>query len=252
MSNRISIDAVKSDCEASGWKLLSDSYKNLKTELKFECPEQHIVYLTYEKFRHSHTCPVCARNNLVKNDEIVIPKKEKGKTRILSIDQATQITGWAIFDDKDLIKFGKLCIDSGLDKSERIHQVKTWLISMIDNIKPDYIYFEDIQLQDGVNKGHITNGESISVITYRALCELIGVLCDTAIDCKVQFKIIHSSTWRAYCGIRGKTRVDKKRSAQLIIKERYGVSVSEDEADAICIGICGAEKYIRPVEMIKW
>ena len=56
---------------------------------------------------------------------------------------------------------------------------------------------------------------------------------------KIEYSIVPSATWRSYCKITGKTRTDKKRSCQLKIKEWYKISVSEDEADAICIGRYG-------------
>ena len=37
-------------------------------------------------------------------------------------------------------------------------------------------------------------------------------------------------------GVKGRARSDRKRSAQLIIKEKYGVQVTDDEADAVLIG----------------
>lgn len=37
-------------------------------------------------------------------------------------------------------------------------------------------------------------------------------------------------------GVKGRARADRKRSAQLIIKEKYDVQVTDDEADAVLIG----------------
>lgn len=52
-------------------------------------------------------------------------------------------------------------------------------------------------------------------------------------------RIAHTATWRNYNGVKGKTRSDRKKSAQLIVKNLYDIQVSEDVADAILIGRYG-------------
>ena len=55
-------------------------------------------------------------------------------------------------------------------------------------------------------------------------------------DASVPYTICPTNSWRKFCGVKGKYRTDKKRSMQLLIKNWYDVSVTEDEADAIGIG----------------
>ena len=38
---KITIDQIKEELSADGWKILSSEYKNLDTELIFECPNGH-------------------------------------------------------------------------------------------------------------------------------------------------------------------------------------------------------------------
>ena len=49
-----------------------------------------------------------------------------------------------------------------------------------------------------------------------------------------------------------KTKADKKKSAQLKVKEWYDVSVTNDEADAVCIGRYGANKTKVSNEIVEW
>lgn len=252
-SSSINIAKVSENCKENGWQVLSDDYTNLKTEMKFLCPENHIVFSTYGKLRKSFSCPICSKNRFASAKDISIPQKKKEDFRILALDQATQISGWAIFDNEELLKFGKLNIDSGLDKVERISAVRSWLMSMIDTVNPDLIVMEDIQLQD--LSGKQGSSYEIGVNTFKALAELLGTLSVTCFENNVPYKIVHSATWRGKTGVRGRTRTDKKRSAQLLVKKLYDVSVSEDEADAICIGIYGSKYCDKPaaaVKMIKW
>ena len=38
----INIYSVRNHLEAEGWKLISDTYKNLNTELEMVCPQGHV------------------------------------------------------------------------------------------------------------------------------------------------------------------------------------------------------------------
>ena len=70
--------------------------------------------------------------------------KPKGATRILALDQATKITGYSIFDNGELVKYGTFQTTSD-DEIVRCVTVRNWLVSMINNWKPDYIGIEGIQ-----------------------------------------------------------------------------------------------------------
>jgi hypothetical protein len=52
----------------------------------------------------------------------------------------------------------------------------------------------------------------------------------------IPYRVCHTATWRNFCGVKGKTRSDRKRSMQLRVKEWYDVSVTDDCADANGIG----------------
>lgn len=250
---KLKIEDIRKDLEERGWKLISTEYKNLETELEMECPEGHKVFKNYKSIRKNYGCPVC-KNNPYKNcDSIVIPNKGK-KFRILALDQATVISGWSVFDDKELVKYGIISPNEKFDKTTRISIVKQWLIGTIDSIKPDLILFEDIQLQDFNNSfsGQKKQHDNIGVTTFKVLAELIGVLENAAYEAGVPFKIVHSATWRKDVGINGRTRADKKKSAQMLVKRWYDVQVSEDEADAICIGRYGSNNFKKEIEMVSW
>lgn len=242
---------VRDELEEHGWKMLSPKYINLKVESKFLCPENHIVYMPYGKLRKAFRCPICAKNNFTQVEKIEIPAKGKDVFRILAMDQATQISGWALFDNDSLVKFGKVNVPESLDKVERIYSMKCWLISMIENVKPDLIVFEDIQYQPEKGENR-TQASFIGVTTFKALAELLGVLTSSCFENKITYRIVPSATWRSGVGVLGKTRTDKKRSAQILIKKNYDVYVSEDEADAICIGRYASKAFYKPVEMVKW
>lgn len=71
---------------------------------------------------------------------------------------------------------------------------------------------------------------------FKKLAQLQGVLKDFLYDNDTPYKVVHSQTWRAKTGVKGRSRTDKKKSAQLLVKKQYDISVTQDEADAILMG----------------
>ena len=55
----------------------------------------------------------------------------------------------------------------------------------------------------------------------------------------IKIEYVHSGTWRKTCGIktgRGIKREMLKLASITFVKEKYGITVNDDVADAICIG----------------
>lgn len=52
--------------------------------------------------------------------------------------------------------------------------------------------------------------------------------------------------------MKGRSRVDKKRSTQLLIKQWYDITVGEDVADAIGIGRYMAKSVVKQPEVVEW
>ena len=76
----------------------------------------------------------------------------------------------------------------------------------------------------------------MGVTVFETLARLQGVLMVTCYEQKVNFRLCPTNTWRHACGVKGKARADKKRSMQALVKEWYGLNVTDDIADAIGIG----------------
>lgn len=192
--------------------------------MTFKCPNGHENYFTMEYWRRHKECPICKSNKYYRMNDTA--PKSKG-FRILAFDQASITSGWSVFDDNELIKFGHWTSE-GTHSTERIAKTKFWVANMIQTWKPDLIVFEDIQLQK------FDGGEQ--VLTYKKLAHLQGVLKNYCYENGYIYKIVPASTWRSFNEIKGKTRTDKKRNAQFIIKQLYDINVTQDEADAILIG----------------
>lgn len=240
---RITLDLIKQELVEKGWEVLSLEYKNLDTEMEFRCPEGHYVKKSWSKLRKQCSCPICATNTLKTKKEAKVSKK--GKTVTLALDQATHITGYAIYYDSELVKYGAFETNAHEDVA-RYKIIKEWLVSMIDEYSPDLIALEGIQLQE-------PGGDyKLGVTTFQTLAELLGVLKETCYEQGVSFEVCHTGTWRRHCKVKGRTRADRKKSMQLLVKQWYDMSVSEDEADAVGIGRYAAQTFGNKAEIVNW
>ena len=225
---KYTIDNINEILKDSGWSVVSDQYKTLDTEMTFKCPEGHQVFSSWKKIRSKQECPICKQNLLLKIENKIL-SKPKGARRVLALDQSTHITGYAIFDNDKLVKYGKFNTNL-TDEIARCSTIKSWLISMINNLQPDYVAIEGIQFQDE------SSGQKMGITVFQSLARLQGILMETCYHLKVPYEICPTNSWRHYCGVKGKTRVDKKRSMQLLVKQWYDITLTDDESDAIGIG----------------
>jgi hypothetical protein len=69
------------------------------------------------------------------------------------------------------------------------------------------------------------------------LAEVFGVIQETLQEIGMDYYIIPPIVWKSTVKIAGKGRETEKRLAQKYIVDNYGVSCTEDEADAACIGV---------------
>lgn len=236
---RISIDTIAQELALDGWKVASDEYVNLKSEMEFECAEGHQVFSTWEKIRQKRLCPVCEQNQF-KDPKPIIQAKIPGTERVLALDQASNVTGWAVFDGKKLVQYG-VHKTKAREEMERLHEVNMWLVSMLQNWQPDLVGLEGIQYQ-----------QNFGVTTFQTLARLQGILAETCRQANIPFQFCPTNTWRAHCGVKGQARADKKKSMQLLVKQWYDISVTDDCADAIGIGKYVAETHAPQVEIVSW
>lgn len=152
--------------------------------------------------------------------------------RILSFDQSTRTTGYAVFEDNKLIAHNKFtCLDE--DMGDRLVKIRKMLLGLIDIYQPDLVAFEDIQLQSNVEN---------NVDTFKKLAEVFGVFYETLTEIKMDLDIVPSSVWKSKLGIKGRARADQKRAAAQYVLDTYGVKPTQDECDAICIGAYLSQK----------
>lgn len=242
---KIRLEDIQNELSAEGWKVISTEYVNLDTEMTFECPEGHRVFAPWKKLRTKRDCPSCKAAALVAPKQLTESiAKPRGVKRTLALDQATHTTGYAIFDDDKLIHYGSFTT-TGSEDIERFAAVKEWVLSIITNWKIDFIAMEGIQYQEG-------EAQKMGVTVFQTLARLQGILMMVFYEAKIPFEICPTNTWRHSCGVKGRSRSNKKRSMQLLVQQWYDVKATEDEADAIGIGRHFVKRIQRAIAIDNW
>ena len=160
--------------------------------------------------------------------------------RLLALDQASRVTGVAIFDDDKLVKYGTFEIKSNQELGKRLTQFLENLDRLYAAYHFDAIAYEDIQLQMG------------NVETYRRLAYIQAMILFWCEKNEKDLYCLSPSHWRKvlkekYGMSWGRKRVEQKQTAIDFIQEHYEKVVDSDTADAICIG-CAANIEINKTE----
>lgn len=236
---RLSLSTIQAELARDQWTLVSENYKNLDTNLEYRCSEGHVVIAPWRQIRVERVCPTCMRARLKKASE-KIKKKRKDDFRILALDQSTRTSGYAIYNNRELIDYGAF-VAQGETDIKRDVQVKQWMLSLIDRYEIDLVGLEGIQYE-----------QKIGVTVFESLARLGGVLMVACEEEDIAYNIVPTNTWRAHCGVKGLTRSEKKASMQAIVKSWYGLMPSDDECDAIGIGRYYSDTHAPKVEIIDW
>lgn len=144
---------------------------------------------------------------------------------LLCLDQSTKATGYSVWENKNLVAYGVL--KSNPKESNPIERMKEQydlIKHLISVTNPDFVVFENVQYQNNFG-------------TFQQLSQLQGVIMSQLFEKDIGFTIVESTAWKSYCSVRGRKRAEQKASAIQMVKDKFNIEVSEDEADSIGIGI---------------
>ena len=144
----------------------------------------------------------------------------------LALDQASNCTGWSVWEDRELKDYGKIAMEG--EFPNRVIDVREFMLCKYNELscngeKKVEVILENIQLQRNVD-------------TFKKLAQLLGVLECALVENHIDYHVVYASEWKSHCGVAGKARAEQKRNAQKFVLTNYGHKVTQDEADAICIG----------------
>lgn len=153
---------------------------------------------------------------------------------ILGLDLSSKSSGYSVFDDGKLIDYG--CITSGSNNLyKRIDVMVDGVKEVLDKYQINHVYIEDVLISD------VHNNHTI----FKALTYLQGFVLHLLDKYNIKYTFFVASEWRAACGIhtgRGIKRETLKLKDIAFVKEKFGIDVNDDVADAICIGWTSLQK----------
>lgn len=148
--------------------------------------------------------------------------------RVVSMDQATKVSGYCCFEDGKYIDSGVIDMSkSKLETNERSFEMAKALWKVIKQYKPEHLIIEETQQQSNVK-------------TVIILSRLQGMIIGYAEAHGVKTHILQPSKWRStLCYSQGPRvkREELKQQSLDYVKNNLGFELSEDEAEATCIGI---------------
>lgn len=152
--------------------------------------------------------------------------------RLCSCDQSTNRSGVAILEDGVPVFYTVIDHSKEKDVPTRIKNMFLDLVKVIDQNNIDSLVVEAVQFQNNLK-------------AMEMLSQLQGMCIATALLRDIPISSPMPVEWRKVLGFQqgaGVKRPELKAQAIKYVKENFGLDVSEDEAEAICIG---RAEYLR-------
>ena len=145
---------------------------------------------------------------------------------LIALDESTTCTGYAVFNDSELIKHGLFALKSK-DVLERVSYIMEEIEKLIKTYKPDNMVIEDVQI-------------TMNAATAKSLLGLQFMIEVYAHRNNISCKTYRTTKWRKILELSNSKSLDRKAKKQETIdyvKNKYGIDVlKDDESDAIAIG----------------
>lgn len=161
--------------------------------------------------------------------------------RVCGIDASTNKTGISLFIDGEYSGHMLIDLHKIKDSNVRVPKMMKEIKNVLDYYEPDIIVMEECLLK--------TNVATVKLLSY-----LAGAIISWASDNQVEFRFQLPSEWRKRVEIvQGpKTPREKlKQEAIDMVKEKFGIDVTDDEAEAVLIAhsvFCGVKSKDIDIE----
>ena len=145
---------------------------------------------------------------------------------LIALDESTTCTGYAVFNDSELIKHGLFALKSK-NVLERVSYIMEEIEKLIKTYKPDNMVIEDVQI-------------TMNAATAKSLLGLQFMIEVYAHRNNISCETYRTTKWRKILGLSNSRSLDRKAKKQETIdyvKDKYGIDIlKDDESDAIAIG----------------
>ena len=145
--------------------------------------------------------------------------------KILAFDQSTKISAYSLFIDGEYVECGCLDLHKIKDTSERVRAMGVELCNTIEKYTPTKVIIEEVAQQS-------------NAMTLKLLARIQGVIIGFCAAHDIETYIIEPSKWRSTLKFKqgaGIKRHELKKQAIEYIESVYGLELTEDECEAICI-----------------
>lgn len=198
------------------------------------------------------------KNRLIKKEkkEAIFNNKRcieiSGEFKLLALDLSSHSTGYAIFDNDKLIKYGYFYQSKSVEVTQRWNYMKKEILKLIDTYNITIVSIEDIIFKNKIALSVLSKGQ--------------GIILDNLYERNIKFNLITPKQWKSCYGI-DKEILDgdyEKRTASKLktiekIKFDFGIFLDEefkdypsdlsepsfyDVADAISIGKMTIDNFL--------
>lgn len=152
---------------------------------------------------------------------------------ILAFDQSTKISGYSLFIDGEYAECGCIDLHKIKDTSERVRAMGVELCKIIEKYNPDKVVIEEVAQQS-------------NPLTLKLLARIQGVIIGFCAAHNIDTYIVEPSKWRSTLRFKqgaGTKREELKAQSIQYIKNKYGLELSEDSCEAICINEAAHKIY---------
>ena len=143
---------------------------------------------------------------------------------ILSLDVSSKCTGWAIYDMEGLlVDYGSFRPASLLDFLDNISKL---LLRDVSSVICEEIYL-------GPNRQ-----------TFKVLAKHQAIVELACLQHGIPLKLLSAIQWRKALGWPRLKRAEAKKKAIVTAEELYGMKVTEDEAEAVCLALAYIHEHV--------
>lgn len=147
-------------------------------------------------------------------------------SKVLAFDQSTKISAYSLWIDGKYVEVGVIDLHKMKDTSERVRAMGVELCKTIGKYNPEIVVIEEVAQQS-------------NAMTLKLLARIQGVIIGFCAAHNIDTYIIEPSKWRSTLSFKqgsGVKRAELKAQAIEHVETEYGLDLSEDECEALCIG----------------
>ena len=142
--------------------------------------------------------------------------------------------------------YGEIDLSHIKDTKQRMSQMKNEIYILWDKYQPIVIGLEDTTLRTSTYfTGKVSVTKPLNVDVFKTLTKQLGIIENDMYEKEIEVFTVLPSEWRKTCGVKGRKREEQKENAIKFVSEKFGLDVSENVAEAICIAYHIHKKVLK-------